>query len=293
MSFALGVPNFEVVTFSFAVLALGFVTGISLIAAVGAQNAFLLRTTLRGEIPVWPLVLVCICSEVGLLLLGVFGSGLLMNASPLVMTLITWAGVVFLVTYGSLAAVRAWRGDSALDTGRETREVEVPEIEVSEEAIAAQRVRNAAAARHSVPASSSGVAVGGSVSAGGDRLPLDDDRQRHGAGGPAAAGASRSQRPARGAMLSAILGMLAFTWLNPHAYLDSVVVLGSLANGQGPELRWSFALGCFVAGIVWFCLVGFGGKALRGVFANATAWRVLDGLIAVIMFVIAGMLLLH
>lgn len=284
-------------TVSFAVIALGFVTGISLIAAVGAQNAFLLRTALRGEVPVWPLVCVCIASEVCLLLLGVFGSGYLMEANPVVMHLITWAGVVFLVTYGALAAVRAWRGGSALEApsrpAREVHEVDAAAIEVSAEAIAAQRARNATAVRHPVAAGDTVATRRGGLPEGPSQTPLDDDRPAEPAGGPESPTGSATKRPVRGPMLAAILGMLAFTWLNPHAYLDSVVVLGSLANGQGPELRWSFAIGCFVAGVVWFCLVGFGGKALRGVFANATAWRVLDGLIAVIMFAIAGMLLLH
>lgn len=87
--------------------------------------------------------------------------------------------------------------------------------------------------------------------------------------------------------LGAVAACAAFTWLNPHAYLDSVVFLGTLANQQGGDLRWVFAAGAFIAGIGWFSLIGFGGKALRGVFSRPGAWRVLDAGIAVMMLVLA------
>ena len=87
--------------------------------------------------------------------------------------------------------------------------------------------------------------------------------------------------------MGAVAACAAFTWLNPHAYLDSVVFLGTLANQQGGDLRWVFAAGAFLAGIAWFSLIGFGGKALRGLFARPAAWRVLDAAIAVMMLVLA------
>lgn len=87
--------------------------------------------------------------------------------------------------------------------------------------------------------------------------------------------------------LGAVAACAAFTWLNPHAYLDSVVFLGTLANQQGGDLRWVFAAGAFIAGIMWFSLIGFGGKALRGVFSKPGAWRVLDAGIAVMMLMLA------
>ena len=85
-----------------------------------------------------------------------------------------------------------------------------------------------------------------------------------------------------------LLAAAGFSLLNPHAYLDCVVFLGTLANQQGGDLRWVFAAGAFLAGTVWFSLIGFGGKALRGLFAKPGAWRVLDGVIAVMMFVLAA-----
>ena len=264
-------------TFSFSVLGLGFVTAIALIAAVGAQNAFLLRHALRGAIPVWPLVVVCIVSEMGLITLGVTGAGAVMASAPWAMTLITWFGVVFLVSYGIFALRRAWVGGSALEAPADTEKAVAMDRE--RETVAAGATAVPAGGSHGSENTDGPALSGGDVALAEPALPVgrDEGQSRPRFGGP---------------LLAAIGGMLAFTWLNPHAYIDSVVVLGSVANGHG-DLRWAFALGCFLAGITWFCLVGFGGKALRGLFANPVAWRVLDVIIAVVMFAMAAMLALH
>ena len=75
---------------------------------------------------------------------------------------------------------------------------------------------------------------------------------------------------------------LALTWLNPHVYLDTVVLLGSTSATFG-ERRWEFAAGAGVASLLWFAGLGYGARLLRPVFARPTAWRVLDGVIALIM----------
>jgi len=85
---------------------------------------------------------------------------------------------------------------------------------------------------------------------------------------------------------AALATVLALTWLNPHVYLDTVLLLGSIANQQG-ELRWWFGAGAALASILWFSALGFGARLLRPVFARPGAWRVLDGLIAVVMLALA------
>ena len=85
---------------------------------------------------------------------------------------------------------------------------------------------------------------------------------------------------------------LALTWLNPHVYLDTVVLLGSMASTYG-EHRWQFAAGAGVGSIVWFTALGFGARLLRPVFARPAAWRVLDGVIAVVMTALAVSLLVR
>jgi L-lysine exporter family protein LysE/ArgO len=84
---------------------------------------------------------------------------------------------------------------------------------------------------------------------------------------------------------------LALTWLNPHVYLDTVVLLGSVAGTHGND-RWWFGLGAAAGSILWFSALGFGARFLRPLFAKPLAWRVLDGIIAVVMIAIAISLLL-
>ncbi|AVZ39921.1 MULTISPECIES: LysE/ArgO family amino acid transporter [unclassified Dietzia] len=193
-------------------LLMGAGMGLGLIAAVGAQNAYVLQRSIRGDVAMVPIVLFCVVSEAALLLLGVAGVGALVESAPAALTVMTWFGVVFLLAYGAVAASRALRPGSGLQVDGDSR----------------------------VPST-----------------------------------------------LGAVAACAAFTWLNPHAYLDSVVFLGTLANQQAGDLRWVFAAGAFLAGTVWFVVIGFGGRALRGVFANPGAWRVLDAGIAVMMVALA------
>jgi L-lysine exporter family protein LysE/ArgO len=119
--------------------------------------------------------------------------------------------------------------------------------------------------------------------------------------GYAGLAARRAFRPAAlltdtsgvGAGLAVTVGTcLALTWLNPHVYLDTVVLLGSLSGTYGDQ-RWWFAAGAAVGSVLWFAGLGFGARLLRPVFARPAAWRVLDGLIAVVMAVLAGSLLVR
>jgi len=90
---------------------------------------------------------------------------------------------------------------------------------------------------------------------------------------------------------AAIAACLAFTYLNPHCWLDTVVLLGSIASQQPEGSRAAFGIGATAASFVWFFALGFGARALRGVFAQPIAWKVLDALIAVVMWAIAASLL--
>ncbi|HEY1155330.1 MAG TPA: LysE family transporter, partial [Arthrobacter sp.] len=83
------------------------------------------------------------------------------------------------------------------------------------------------------------------------------------------------------------------TFLNPHVYLDTVVLLGSLANQQGPDLRWIFAGGAVAGSVLWFSGLGYGARALAGVLSSPRTWRWIDGAIGVLMVVLAIRLALH
>ena len=185
-------------------LLIGFLASFTLIAAIGAQNAFVLRQGIRRE-HVLPVVAVCTVSDIVLISAGIAGFGALISAHPSVVDIAKFGGAAFLIGYGLLAARRAWR-PSAL-TPSETA-------------------------------------------------------------------------PAR--LLEVIVTCLALTWLNPHVYLDTVVLLGALANEHRDD-RWLFGIGAVTASAVWFVSLGLGARRLAGLFATPSTWRILDSLIAVMM----------
>ncbi|MFE5889886.1 LysE/ArgO family amino acid transporter [Streptomyces sp. NPDC056462] len=188
--------------------AAGFGTGLSLIVAIGAQNAFVLRQGIRRD-AVLAVVGICALSDALLITLGVAGVGAVVMAWPGVLTAVAWVGGAYLLGYGALAARRALKPGGAL------------------------------------------IADGQAV---------------------------RSRR-------RAVLTCLAMTWLNPHVYLDTVFLLGTVAADRGP-MRWTFGLGAVLASLCWFAALGFGARLLSRHLAKPVAWRVLDGLVAVTMVVL-------
>ncbi|MFE5921874.1 LysE/ArgO family amino acid transporter [Streptomyces sp. NPDC002285] len=188
--------------------AAGFGTGLSLIVAIGAQNAFVLRQGIRRD-AVLAVVGICALSDALLITLGVAGVGAVVVAWPGVLTAVAWVGGAYLLGYGALAARRALKPGGAL------------------------------------------IADGQAV---------------------------RSRR-------RAVLTCLAMTWLNPHVYLDTVFLLGTVAADRGP-MRWTFGLGAVLASLCWFAALGFGARLLSRHLAKPVAWRVLDGLVAVTMVVL-------
>jgi L-lysine exporter family protein LysE/ArgO len=189
---------------------LGLGTGLALIVAIGAQNAFVLRQGIRGE-HIGAIVAVCAVSDAVLIAAGVLGTGALLTAAPAAVVVLRYVGAAFLVTYGVMAARRILK----------------PQALMSAE--------------------------------------------------PGPSGAGRS------GLAAALATVMALTWLNPHVYLDTVLLLGSVANAQGPGLQWWFGAGAMLGSILWFCSLGFGAKLLRGFFARPASWRILDGGIAVTM----------
>jgi L-lysine exporter family protein LysE/ArgO len=181
----------------------GFVASVVLIVAIGAQNAFVLRQGLRRE-HVLPVVVICALSDLLLITAGIAGLGALVAARPVAVTVIRWAGAVFLLGYAALAAKRALKPSALAPTDR----------------------------------------------------------------GPAT-------------LRATLLSCLALTYLNPHVYLDTVLLLGSVAQ-QHPH-RWLFGAGAALASTVWFGALGLGARRLAPVLSQPWAWRILDGLIALIM----------
>ncbi|MBN9171164.1 MAG: amino acid transporter [Microbacterium sp.] len=215
----------------------GLGLGLSLIVAIGAQNLFVLRQGLRRE-HVFAVALICTVSDAALILLGVSGIGLVLHAVPWLVDVVRWAGALFLLVYGLMAARRAWRPAG--------------------EALRVADDRDAADASPS--------ATSPSVASGSAR------------GGVAVA--------ARRTLAPVILTCLALTWLNPHVYLDTVFLLGSVAATHGAD-RWWFAAGAATASALWFFGLAFGARYLGRWLSTPRAWRILDALIAVVMIALA------
>jgi L-lysine exporter family protein LysE/ArgO len=246
---------------------LGLGTGLALIVAIGAQNAFVLRQGLLGR-HVAAVVAVCALSDAALMAAGILGMGGLVTAAPAVVVALRYVGAAFLLCYGALAAQRAFRAHSLLpgghgDDGRE--EAGLPaQPGYAEPGAAGQVYRGTDGRAGSTPAT-----------------------------GTTATGASRTatimrSKGSRATGLAPVLGtILALTWLNPHVYLDTVVLLGSVASAQGPGLQWWFGAGAALGSVLWFCSLGFGARMLRGFFARPASWRILDAGIAVTMTALA------
>jgi L-lysine exporter family protein LysE/ArgO len=188
----------------------GFLSGLSLIVAIGAQNAFVLRQGIRRE-HVGAVVAVCVAADVLLISAGVGGLGALVDRHPAALAAARYGGAAFLVILAA-AAVRRARVPGRLD-----------------------------------PASTGPVGLG-----------------------------------------AVLTTCVALTFLNPHVYLDTVVLLGSLAGQQ--DAPWGFAAGASVASAVWFSALGLGATRLRPLFARPRAWQVLDLVVAAVMVTLAVLL---
>jgi L-lysine exporter family protein LysE/ArgO len=196
-----------------AVIFEGFLLGASLIVAIGAQNAFVLRQGLRRR-HVFAVAMVCAASDAVLIAAGVAGLGSVVRAAPGLLRVVTVIGALFLVAYGAMAARRAWQGES----------------------LAAS----------------------------------DKDEQSLGA---------------------ALAACLALTFLNPHVYLDTVVLIGAISARYQPPRDIAFGAGAALASAVWFLGLAYGARIVAPLFARKNAWRLFDSLVALVMWAIAARLI--
>jgi len=195
--------------------ATGFVTGLSLIVAIGAQNAYVLRQGLARQ-HVGLVVAICAVSDLVLILAGVAGIGTIVERAPWVLEVVRWLGVAFLTWYAVTSLLRARRAET--------------------------------------------------LQAGSAATPTG----RRGVG----------------------VRALALTWLNPHVYLGTVLLLGTIANHEGPSGRWWFAAGACLGSVVWFGALGYGARLASPLLARPRAWQVLDVAIGLVMLAIAARLAL-
>jgi L-lysine exporter family protein LysE/ArgO len=189
----------------------GFLTGLSLIVAIGAQNAFVLRQGLRRQ-HVLAVVLVCAFSDALLIVLGIAGLGAAIHSAPLLLEIFRYGGAAYLLWFAIGAIRRAIRPNALVESAKQ----------------------------------------------------IDSLRQT-------------------------IVTALALTYLNPHVYIDTVLLLGSIANQF--QDRWLFGLGAAAASFTWFFSLGFGASWLGKYVKRPIFWRILDIFIAIVMITIAAMLL--
>lgn len=193
----------------------GLGIGLSLIVAIGAQNAFVLRQGLRGS-HVFAVVLTCALSDAILIVVGVTSFARIAAWLPMIEPVMRYGGAAFLIWYGARSLRAAFTSSQA--------------------------------------------------------LWIDG---------------AAPQEPLRPVLLTA----LALTWLNPHVYLDTVVLLGTIST-QYPSQQAAFAAGAVSGSFLFFFTLGYGASRLRPLFAQPRAWRVLECAIALVMWTIAATLIM-
>ena len=185
----------------------GFGLGLSLIVAIGAQNAFILRAGLLRQ-HVFILCSVCALSDALLIAAGVSGLGILVSKAPVFLAFMKYGGAAFLFVYGIRSLLNSFRGGRFL---------------LAEGEVASLR--------------------------------------------------------------EAVIICLLLTWLNPHVYLDTVILLG-VASTQYSDSTY-FAVGAITASFIFFYSLGFGARLLSNFFKHSFSWKILDGIIGIIMWGIA------
>ena len=190
----------------------GLGTGLSLIIAIGAQNAFVLRQGLKKE-HVFAVVIFCALSDALLIAMGVAGLGSLIQALPILLEIMRFGGAAYLIWFGLSALKRAIKPGVLSAQGGEAKK-----------------------------------------------------------------------------LWPTLITAFSLTYLNPHVYLDTVILLGSVANQFDPA-QWLFAFGAMAGSLLWFFSLGYGARFLSKYVTKESFWRVLDGIIAFVMFSIAMTLL--
>lgn len=209
----------------------GFLVAISLIAAIGAQNAMVLRHGIARS-HVAAVAAFCVASDAIMMSAGTAGFGAALQAHPRVLTVVTLLGVAFLVVYGLMSLRSAWRS-----------------------------------ARQSARRSAQSAGSGGPSQSSGGLSPRTTDTVAR-------------------TLPGAIAAIAAVTWLNPHAYLDTVVLVGSVAASHGDE-RWWFTAGAILASVTWFGALAAGARAFSRRLARPATWTVIDAVTGLVMIRIA------
>lgn len=233
----------------------GFLMGLSLIIAIGPQNALLIRQGI-ARVGVTAVIIICLLSDVLLILGGTAGVGVLVERAPIVLIALKWFGFFYLLYFALSCFKDAWHPRTlTTDHGSEQKE------------ISSSNSFDQVAPDQSTTSSNVNVKV----------------KQR----------TSVSQQKTQPDWKKPALAAIVMTWLNPAAYLDALVMLGNLANQHGLTGRWYFATGALAASFTWFPTIGYGAAKLATPLSNPHTWRIVNATIGVVMIGIAVRLILH
>lgn len=238
----------------------GLLTCLALIVAIGAQSLFIMRQAIRRDRLMLTLA-VCLAGDLVLIFAGTAGVGVVAERAPWVLQVLTWAGVAYLLwfAFGSFrSAFASRRTEPPLPGAGPAGVDEEPEGE------------GATAVRPRDEGGAGGVAV---------------------ATRPALAVRLRARARASTPVHVVVLTALSVSMLNPHAILDTVVMLGTLANSYGAD-KWVFAAGAVTGSALWFLTLGLGVRALAPVLDTPRTWRIVDLVVGVVMVAIAAKLAL-
>lgn len=233
------------------VLLTGLLTTMALIVAIGPQSAWLLRQGLRRD-RVLLAALCCLIGDILLIAAGTAGVGVVIDYAPWLLDVIRWAGVAYLTWF----AYKSFRS----------------------------AFKPAASQRISEPKTNETLHV-----AMTSELPVvsPDDQQ----GGPSAKTKQKVEVTHVSTITTVAATGLMLSILNPHAWVDSLVVLGTMANAFGAD-RWWFALGAVLASVIWLSLLACGSALLAKALNRPRTWQIIDMAVGATMLVVAGVLAL-
>ncbi len=240
-----------------SIIIAGFLLGISLIVAIGPQNALVIRQGIKRQ-AVGVVLTVCIISDIILTTAGTAGVGALVDRAPIALTILKWLGATYLAWFG----YNCFK-DAFATTGRA--------IEIN-----------------------SNTPHNDSTSNSTQHPPTTETAtpSRAKVATPTRTIATTTTTP-KAHWLKPVLAALAFTWLNPATYIDTLVMLGGIANQHGEDGRWLFCLGALMASFLWFPLLGIGAIKFSRVLSQPQAWRAINFTIGCIMVIMCIRLVLH
>ncbi|NUL47318.1 amino acid transporter [Cellulosimicrobium funkei] len=285
----------------------GLLTCLALIVAIGAQSLFIMRQAIRRD-HLFLALAVCLVGDFLLISAGTAGIGVITESAPWLLEVLKWGGVAYLLwfAYSSFRSAFGSRRSMAVESdGSDDRESEdkgQSEGEGEGDGLSESEGEGEGEGQGEGKPVLVGARAGAGNSAAAGGQPRDA-RETTSTGttavasdpDPAASAVTlhRGSRPQRALApaFTVVLTALSVSLLNPHAILDTVVMLGTIANSYGAE-KWMFAGGALTGSALWFLVLGLGVRALAPLLDTPRTWKIVDIVVGSVMVFIAGSLAL-